>query len=113
MTVPEVGPTAGLMKTYAPPSVTFVSGQGTVLFDSEGKRYLDFLSGIAVTSLGHAHPEVARAVSEQARTLVHTSNLFATIPGAEVAATLDRLIGDGTRAGGQVFFCNSGSEANE
>jgi acetylornithine/N-succinyldiaminopimelate aminotransferase len=104
---------SALMHTYADPPVVFVKGQGSELFDAEGRRYLDFLCGIAVTSLGHAHPEVARAVSEQARTLVHTSNLFATVPGAEVAATLDRLIGDGTRAGGQVFFCNSGSEANE
>jgi acetylornithine/N-succinyldiaminopimelate aminotransferase len=104
---------SALMHTYAEPPVVFVKGQGSELFDADGRRYLDFLCGIAVTSLGHANPEVARAVSEQARTLVHTSNLFATIPGAEVASTLDRLIGDGTRAGGQVFFCNSGSEANE
>src|ERR1700722_15023490 len=104
---------SALMNTYAKPAVVFVRGKGSELWDAEGRRYLDFLCGIAVTSLGHAHPEVARAVSEQARTLVHTSNLFATVPGAQVAATIDRLIGDGTRAGGQVFFCNSGSEANE
>ncbi len=104
---------SALMRTYADPPVEFVKGRGSELWDAEGRRYLDFLCGIAVTSLGHAHPEVARAVSEQARTLVHTSNLFATVPGAQVAATIDRLVGDGTRAGGQVFFCNSGAEANE
>jgi acetylornithine/N-succinyldiaminopimelate aminotransferase len=102
-----------LMQTYAKPTVVFVRGSGTELFDEEGKRYLDFLCGIAVTSLGHAHPEVARAISDQANTLLHTSNLFATLGGAQVALTLDRLIGDGTPAFGSVFFCNSGTEANE
>jgi len=104
---------SALMHTYAEPSVTFVKGSGTELWDTEGRRYLDFLCGIAVTSLGHAHPRVAAAVSEQARTLLHTSNLFATIGGGEVAVTLDCLIGDGERVGGKVFFCNSGAEANE
>ena len=68
--------------TYAPPKVQFVRGRGTELWDSSGQRYLDFLSGLAVTGLGHAHPEVAAAIAEQANTLVHTSNLFATVPGA-------------------------------
>ena len=95
--------------TYAPPRVQFVRGRGTELWDSAGRRYLDFLCGLAVTSLGHAHPEVAAALTEQAGTLLHTSNLFATVPGAEVAVTLDRLLG----GGGQVFLCNSGAEANE
>jgi acetylornithine/N-succinyldiaminopimelate aminotransferase len=102
-----------LMATYSDPPVEFVKGKGTELWDSNGNRYLDFLSGIAVTSLGHAHPAVARAVSEQSRRLLHTSNLFANQPGPEVAKAIDRLIGDGTPAGGKVFFCNSGSEANE
>jgi predicted acetylornithine/succinylornithine family transaminase len=97
------------MPTYAAPVVQFVRGAGSVLWDREGRRYLDFLSGLAVTSLGHAHPEVADAVAEAARTLVHVSNLFGTVPAAEVALTLDRLLG----GGGQVFFCNSGAEANE
>ena len=104
---------SALMHTYAEPAVVFVRGSGSELWDEDGKRYLDFLCGIAVTSLGHAHPEVSRAVSQQARTLLHTSNLFATLPGAQVAITLDRLIGDGSPAGGKVFFCNSGTEANE
>ena len=95
--------------TYGPPIVQFVRGRGTELWDSAGTRYLDFLSGLAVVSLGHAHPEVAAALAEQAGTLLHVSNLFATVPGAEVAVTLDRLAG----GGGQVFFCNSGAEANE
>ncbi|HMC53392.1 MAG TPA: acetylornithine transaminase [Acidimicrobiales bacterium] len=98
-----------LMPTYPPQAVTFVRGRGTELFDESGKRYLDFLSGLAVTSLGHAHPAVAEAVCEQARTLLHVSNLYGTVPQREVAATLDRLLG----GGGKVFFCNSGAEANE
>jgi predicted acetylornithine/succinylornithine family transaminase len=102
------------MHTYAEPTVTFVRGRGSTLYDSAGKEYLDFLSGLAVTSLGHAHPAVAAAVADQARTLTHVSNLFGNVVGPEVAATLDRLIGGGVeRAGGQVFFANSGAEANE
>jgi acetylornithine/N-succinyldiaminopimelate aminotransferase len=97
------------MPTYPPAPVTFVRGRGSELWDDEGKRYLDFLCGLAVTSLGHAHPAVADALVEQARTLLHVSNLFATTVGPEVARTLDRLLG----GGGQVFFANSGAEANE
>jgi acetylornithine/N-succinyldiaminopimelate aminotransferase len=103
-----------LMGTYAPPPVVFVRGEGSALFDTEGRRYLDFVSGLAVTSLGHAHPDVARALSEQAATLLHVSNLYGNVLAPEVAATIDRLVGGGdTPAGGQVFFCNSGAEANE
>ncbi|HEX2191934.1 MAG TPA: aminotransferase class III-fold pyridoxal phosphate-dependent enzyme, partial [Acidimicrobiales bacterium] len=98
-----------LMHTYPPPPVTFVRGEGSRLYDADGRSYLDFVSGLAVTSLGHAHPAVAEAVAQQARTLLHVSNLYGTTVGAEVAATLDRLVG----GGGQVFFCNSGAEANE
>jgi predicted acetylornithine/succinylornithine family transaminase len=98
------------MTTYPPQAVTFVRGSGSELWDDTGRRYLDFLSGLAVTSLGHSHPAVARAICEQASTLMHTSNLFGTVPQREVAATLDRLIAAGS---GQVFFCNSGAEANE
>ncbi|HZM32188.1 MAG TPA: acetylornithine transaminase [Acidimicrobiales bacterium] len=115
MTAPATPATtpSPLMATYPPPPVTFVRGEGCYLWDDEGRRYLDMLSGLAVTSLGHAHPAVAEALATQARTLVHVSNLFGTVPGPEVARTLDRLIGDGEPAGGQVFFCNSGAEANE
>ena len=104
---------SALMHTYADPPVTFVRGRGSELWDVEGRRYLDFLGGLAVTSLGHAHPEVADAVAEQAHTLVHVSNLFGNVVAPEVALTLDRLIGGGQPAGGQVFFANSGAEANE
>ncbi len=105
---------SALMRTYADPPVTFVRGEGSYLYDTDGTRYLDFISGLAVTSLGHAHPAVADAIATQARTLSHVSNLYGNVVGAEVAITLDRLIGGGThRAGGQVFFCNSGAEANE
>ncbi len=105
---------SALMHNYAEPPVTFVRGEGSTLFDTDGRPYLDFLSGLAVTSLGHAHPVVAEAVAHQARTLSHVSNLFGTTVGPEVAVTLDRLIGGGTeRAGGQVFFANSGAEAIE
>jgi len=98
-----------IMGTYGPPSVTFVRGEGSWLVDREGRRYLDLLSGLAVTSLGHAHPEVAEAISEQSRTLLHVSNLFATEHAPVVAGQLDELLG----GGGQVFFCNSGAEAVE
>jgi predicted acetylornithine/succinylornithine family transaminase len=101
------------MATYPPPPVTFVRGEGSYLYDDAGRRYLDLLSGLAVTSLGHAHPAVTEAVATQAATLVHVSNLFGTEVGPEVARTLDRLVGDGTPVGGRVFFCNSGAEANE
>ena len=98
------------MPTYPAPAVTFIRGEGTFLWDDAGRRYLDFLAGIGVTSLGHANPAVARAVAEQAGALVHVSNLFGTTVGREVAATLDRLVGGPT---GKVFFANSGAEANE
>jgi acetylornithine/N-succinyldiaminopimelate aminotransferase len=102
-----------LMPTYAAPPVQFVRGEGSWLWDRTGKRYLDLLSGLGVTSLGHSHPQVAAALAEQARTLLHVSNLFGNDIAWEVATTLDRLIGDGAPAGGQVFFANSGAEANE
>jgi acetylornithine/N-succinyldiaminopimelate aminotransferase len=105
--------TSPLMATYPPAPVTFVRGEGSYLWDDAGRRYLDLLSGLAVTSLGHAHPAVTEALAAQAATLVHVSNLFGTEVGPEVARTLDRLVGDGTPQGGQVFFCNSGAEANE
>ena len=102
-----------LMPTYGPPPVMFVKGEGPYLWDREGKKYLDFLSGLAVTSLGHAHPAVAEALASQAQRLLHVSNLYATEHNWAVAREIDRLIGDGTPAGGQVFFCNSGAESNE
>ncbi|HLI15266.1 MAG TPA: acetylornithine/succinylornithine family transaminase [Acidimicrobiales bacterium] len=101
------------MPTYAPAPVRFVSGSGAHLVDEQGRDYLDFISGIAVTSLGHAHPAVAEALCTQARTLLHVSNLYGNALAEEVAALIDRLIGDGSPAGGKVFFANSGAEANE
>jgi acetylornithine/N-succinyldiaminopimelate aminotransferase len=98
-----------IMPTYGPPQVTFARGKGTELWDENGKHYLDFLSGLAVTSLGHAHPAVADAIADQARTLLHVSNLFANTNAWDVAVTIDRLMG----GGGQIFFANSGAEANE
>ncbi len=102
-----------LMPTYGPPGVQFVRGEGPYLWDADDKRYLDFLSGLAVTSLGHSHPAVAAAVAAQATRLLHVSNLYATEHNGAVATAIDGLIGDGTPAGGQTFFCNSGAEANE
>ena len=97
------------MPTYGPPAVMFERGVGTEVWDVEGKRYLDFLGGIAVLSLGHSHPAVAEAVAAQAHTLQQVSNYFTNPVTPQVALTLDRLLG----GGGQVFFTNSGAEANE
>ena len=98
-----------VMQTYGRLSVAFVRGEGTRLWDSEGKEYLDFLGGLAVVSLGHAHPVVADALADQARTLLHVSNLYYNEVQPRVAAHLDYLLG----GGGRVFFANSGAEANE
>ncbi|MFE7197632.1 acetylornithine transaminase [Microbacterium oxydans] len=88
-----------------------VRGEGSYLWDADGRRHLDFLAGIAVTSLGHAHPAFVVAVSTQAATLAHVSNYFATPPQLALAARLKRLAGAGID--GRVFFSNSGAEANE
>jgi acetylornithine/N-succinyldiaminopimelate aminotransferase len=98
-----------VMGTYARLPVAFVRGAGTRLWDSEGREYLDFLAGLAVVSLGHAHPEVAEAIADQARTLVHVSNLYYNDLQPRLAARLDALLG----GDGEVFFANSGAEANE
>ena len=116
---PEQMDACPIMPTYGAPPVMFVKGEGCRLWDLHGKEYLDFLSGLAVVSLGHSHPAVAEAVSAQARKLQHVSNLFATEHNGEVALVLDRLLAGGGGQGGrhsvrgQVFFCNSGAEANE
>jgi acetylornithine aminotransferase len=94
--------------TYARYDVAFEKGQGSTLWDSEGNAYTDFVAGIAVCNLGHAHPGVARALSEQSLTLVHVSNLYYTRPQAELAEWLT-----GHSFADKVFFCNSGAEANE
>ncbi|WP_318387029.1 acetylornithine transaminase [Microbacterium maritypicum] len=88
-----------------------VRGEGSYLWDADGRRHLDFLAGIAVTSLGHAHPAFVEAVSTQAATLAHVSNYFAPPPQLALAARIKRLAGAGID--GRVFFSNSGAEANE
>jgi predicted acetylornithine/succinylornithine family transaminase len=88
--------------------VTFVRGQGCLVYDDAGNEYLDLVAGIAVNLLGHAHPEVAGAVAKQANTLIHTSNLYFTQPQVELARRLVEL-----SFPSRVFFCNSGAEANE
>ena len=98
-----------LMNTYARLPVRFERGEGVWLWDTEGNRYLDALAGVAVCNLGHAHPAVARTLAEQSRKLLHVSNLFGNEHNEALAGTLDRLLG----GGGQVFFTNSGAEANE
>ena len=94
---------------FGPPQVMFARGLGTELWDVNGKRYLDFLCGIAVTSLGHSHPVVVEAITKQAQTLMHVSNFFANPVATETAVLINQLLG----GAGQVFFCNSGAEANE
>jgi predicted acetylornithine/succinylornithine family transaminase len=88
--------------------LTLVRGQGCLVYDQEGREYLDLVAGIAVNLLGHAHPEVAAAVSRQAATLIHTSNLYFTLPQVELARRLVEL-----SFPSRAFFCNSGAEANE
>lgn len=100
-----------LVRSFGERMALFVRGEGSYLWDAEGRRYLDFLAGIAVDSLGHAHPAFVEAISTQAATLAHVSNYFATPPQLALAATLKRLAGTGDS--GRVYFGNSGAEANE
>ncbi|HYI37496.1 MAG TPA: acetylornithine/succinylornithine family transaminase [Thermoleophilaceae bacterium] len=94
--------------TYARNPVEFVRGQGTVLWDDQGNEYLDFLAGISVVQVGHCHPALVQAVSEQAGRLMHVGNLFYTEPSMRLAGRLSDLA-----LGGKAFFCNSGTEAIE
>jgi acetylornithine/N-succinyldiaminopimelate aminotransferase len=96
------------LNTYARASLTIVAGQGCELIDHQGRRYLDFIGGLAVSALGHAHPVIADAVAAQARRLTHASNLY----DHEPAATLARELVARSKMSG-AFFCNSGTEANE
>lgn len=100
-----------LVKSFGARMAMFVRGEGAYVWDADGKRYLDFLAGIAVDSLGHAHPVFVEAIAAQAATLAHVSNYFATPPQLALAATLKRLAGTGDS--GRVYFGNSGAEANE
>lgn len=97
-----------VLQTYKRQPVEFVRGQGSTLYDANGKEYLDFLSGIGVTSLGHAHPALTAALTEQVGTLLHTSNLYFHKYQAEAGERLSKLSGLA-----RTFFCNSGAEANE
>lgn len=99
---------ASIMNTYGERKLTFTKGEGSYLWDEQGNRYLDALSGIAVCGLGHSHPELASALAEQASTLLHTSNLYLTDPGLQLAENLCNETGMDA-----VFFSNSGAEANE
>jgi predicted acetylornithine/succinylornithine family transaminase len=107
---PEVCP---FMPVFGAPQVMFVRGSGTELWDGDGKRYLDFLGGLAVIGLGHSHPLVTEVIGRQAGTLMHVSNLFANDKAVEAAIKIDALLEEVTGQIGQVFFCNSGAEANE
>ncbi len=98
-----------VMPTYGRYPLAFVRGQGARVWDAEGKEYLDFGGGIAVNVLGHAHPALAEALNRQSKILIHTSNLYHTLPQAELAKRLVELVG----IPGKCFFCNSGGEANE
>ncbi len=93
---------------YSTPAISLVRGEGTWVWDSNGKKYLDFASGIAVNAIGHAHPTWVKRISEQAAKLVHVSNLYRNEPQGKLAAKLAKYCG-----AGRVLFCNSGAEANE
>ena len=97
-----------VFQTYQRQGKAFVKGQGVFLWDEDGKKYIDFLAGIAVCGLGHCHPKITEAIQKQASTLVHVSNLFYTMPQADLASKLcEKSFSD------RVFFANSGAEANE
>src|SRR6185503_7496862 len=97
-----------LMRTYKRAPVDFVRGEGALLWDADGNEYIDFLTGISVSSVGHCNPAVVAAVSEQAARLMHVSNLFYTEQMAKLAQRLSE-----SSLGGRVFFSNSGTEAVE
>lgn len=106
----SIDPTkAPILATYARFPLTLVKGQGTRVWDDQGKSYLDFCAGIAVCSLGHCHPVMVEAIEKQARTLIHVSNLYHTEPAAHLA----QLITDLVEIPGKSFFSNSGAEAND
>jgi len=108
MTLVERWPLA-MQDNYGTPPVALVRGSGARVWDENGDCYVDLLAGIATNSLGHAHPEIVRRVTEQVATLGHVSNLAVAPPGVELAERLRGLLG----ADARVFFCNSGAEANE
>jgi acetylornithine/N-succinyldiaminopimelate aminotransferase len=100
---------AALMPNYGLPPLALVRGEGCHVWDADGREYLDLIAGIAVSSLGHAHPALVDAVTRQVGLVAHTSNLFMNEPSVALAERLLALLG----ADGRVFFANSGTEANE
>jgi acetylornithine/N-succinyldiaminopimelate aminotransferase len=102
---------AALMANYGTPPLALARGAGAEVWDVDGRRYLDLIGGVAVNALGHAHPAVVRAVTEQISTLGHISNLYLSEPVLTLAETLLELLG--ATGSGRVLFCNSGAEANE
>lgn len=110
MTTSEIKEVASkyIINTYGDRSLSFIKGEGPYLWDADGKKYLDFLGGLAVNGLGHAHPRVVAAISAQAAEVIHTSNLYYIKPQAELA----KLLIENSDLD-QCFFCNSGAEANE
>lgn len=99
-----------ILNTYGTPPIALVSGNGARVTDEDGKEYIDLLAGIAVNSLGTAHPAIVEAVTQQIQTLGHVSNLFGSQPVVDAAEKLKQRVGDSSA---RVFFCNSGTEANE
>ena len=99
-----------MQQNYGTPSIEIVRGKGIEVWDTNGKKYLDFLGGIATNLLGHNHPKVSSAIANQARSLSHVSNFYAHEPGLKLAQSLLEMTGD---TSARVFFCNSGAEANE
>jgi len=99
-----------MQNNYGVPPITLVKGEGIEVWDEKGKRYLDFLGGIATNILGHAHPAIVKAVTQQVNQLTHISNLYVHTPGVELAEKLRDLTND---SNARIFFCNSGAEANE
>jgi len=99
-----------MQANYGTPSLSLVRGKGIEVWDSNGKKFLDLLGGIATNLMGHAHPVVSRAIESQSKSLSHVSNFYAHPQGLELAAKLKEMTGD---ASARVFFCNSGAEANE
>ena len=99
-----------MQNNYGVPAITLTSGKGILVTDEHGKKYLDFLGGIATNAVGHAHPAIVKAVSKQIATLGHVSNLYSHPAGLQLAQKLIDMTGDSTA---RVFFCNSGAEANE
>jgi acetylornithine/N-succinyldiaminopimelate aminotransferase len=100
---------AAMMGNYGTPPLTLARGNGSRVWDADGVQYLDLIAGIAVSALGHAHPAIVSAVTEQVSKIAHTSNLFVHEPGVKLAEKLQSLLHQDAR----VFFCNSGTEANE